>query len=271
MALFTGLSVLLFISLTVCGAQPCPLLCHCSQLPLGGFRVNCSARHLTDMPKLHPQTSELLLQENHLTTVPLGSLDTLGSLRFFNLSHNHWDCSCHIVYLKRWLEVQATTFSMEVTCSTPVALNGRSIVNLDRHMFSMCPSTWCFLQLFMDVCLFLAFLLLLVLLHYSLRSAKTLPVTFHLNVANEVLEPKPLKPINVIHRQKRRKLSSYTNLEAEAPEGPNLNRDRMGSIFVPDGMDILPQILDTLHTQYDIKLVSNCKINNDGKQCLDNQ
>uniref|UniRef100_A0A8C4TFB5 LRRCT domain-containing protein n=1 Tax=Erpetoichthys calabaricus TaxID=27687 RepID=A0A8C4TFB5_ERPCA len=169
MALFMGLAVLLFISHTVCGAQPCPLLCHCSQLPLGGFRVNCSARHLTDMPKLHPQTSELLLQENHLTTVPLGSLDTLDSLRFFNLSHNQWDCSCDIAYLKRWLEVQATTFSMEVTCSNPVALNGISIVNLDQDMFSKCSSTWCFLQLFMDFCLFLAFLLLLILLHYMIE------------------------------------------------------------------------------------------------------
>lgn len=83
------------------GQAVCPHMCSCTETV-----VNCSKRGLTTatLPSsFPPHTSELYLNDNHLTSLPNNLLESLSSLRLAHLHGNPWSCDCGILYLRGWL------------------------------------------------------------------------------------------------------------------------------------------------------------------------
>lgn len=125
----------------------CPHVCSCS----AGV-VDCSNRALTTatLPSSFPaSTTELLLNENHLTALPTGLLDALPALRRVALHGNPWACDCAILYLRGWMLKHGSDPSMRnVSCSSPAHLRGRLIVYLpEQELLDSCRYWLCNLAL----------------------------------------------------------------------------------------------------------------------------
>uniref|UniRef100_A0A672KAV1 Glycoprotein Ib platelet subunit beta n=1 Tax=Sinocyclocheilus grahami TaxID=75366 RepID=A0A672KAV1_SINGR len=88
----------------------CPEVCSC----VAGV-VDCSKRGLTtaSLPSsFPPHTTELHLNDNHLTALPNDLLDSLPALRLATLHGNPWSCDCGILYLRGWLLKQRNNTSI---------------------------------------------------------------------------------------------------------------------------------------------------------------
>uniref|UniRef100_UPI00398EC3DB platelet glycoprotein IX n=1 Tax=Pristiophorus japonicus TaxID=55135 RepID=UPI00398EC3DB len=167
----------LFFLLNLPSVRLCPVSCRCTKLSDQGFKVDCSAKHLKEVPVLPENTIELYLQNNHLTTVAPGMFDKLQNLRKIDLSGNPWNCDCHIGYLKHWLEDQKLNSNLPVLCSAPVLINGKQILDLTGNEYPACKShelIQCNLFLDRDIWLFAASLLVLILLLCAAYIAKHL-------------------------------------------------------------------------------------------------
>uniref|UniRef100_A0A672MR51 Glycoprotein Ib platelet subunit beta n=1 Tax=Sinocyclocheilus grahami TaxID=75366 RepID=A0A672MR51_SINGR len=89
----------------------CPEVCSCA----AGV-VDCSKRGLTtaSLPSsFPPHTTALQLNDNHLTALPHGLLDSLPALRRAALHGNPWSCDCGILYLRGWLLKQSSPASIQ--------------------------------------------------------------------------------------------------------------------------------------------------------------
>ncbi|CAM4719124.1 hypothetical protein PO909_018802 [Leuciscus waleckii] len=125
----------------------CPQVCSCN----AGV-MDCSKRGLTTatLPSsFPPHTTELLLNDNHLTALPSGMLDSLPALRLAVLHGNPWSCDCGILSLRGWLLKQRNDASMRnVTCSSPAHLRGRLVVYLvEQELLESCRYWPCNLAL----------------------------------------------------------------------------------------------------------------------------
>ncbi|KAK7145531.1 hypothetical protein R3I93_013305 [Phoxinus phoxinus] len=141
----------------------CPQVCSCN----AGV-MDCSKRGLTTatLPSsFPPHTTELLLNDNHLTALPNGLLDSLPVLRLAVLHANPWSCDCGILYLRGWLLKQRNGTSMRnVTCSSPAHLRGRMVVYLvEQELLESCRYWPCNLALASQISLFI-FIIVQVLL-----------------------------------------------------------------------------------------------------------
>ncbi|XP_020776822.2 platelet glycoprotein Ib beta chain [Boleophthalmus pectinirostris] len=152
------LVLLLFLSCE--GQSSCPRVCSCH-----GGRVDCSGRSLTtsSLPGTFPaETTELHLNDNRLTTLPNGLLDSLLHLRSVSLHGNPWACDCGILYLRAWLlrhPIRHTSHS-QVNCSSPLNLRGRLVAYLsEEELLDTCHYWYCDLALVSQLCL-LGFVLL---------------------------------------------------------------------------------------------------------------
>ncbi|XP_074862002.1 platelet glycoprotein IX [Carettochelys insculpta] len=126
-----------FVTLTLfclIHAEICPLPCICE--PLGemkGWLVDCSSKGLKEVPALTVTTRKLYLQNNSLTAVPIGTLDSLLSLEEMNVSDNPWNCDCHILYLKHWLEDFSESSLANIICATPASNERKPLSQLSGN------------------------------------------------------------------------------------------------------------------------------------------
>ncbi|XP_026072978.1 platelet glycoprotein Ib beta chain [Carassius auratus] len=133
----------------------CPEVCSCA----AGV-VDCSKRGLTtaSLPSsFPPYTTELHLNDNHLTALPNGLLDSLPALRLAALHGNPWSCDCGILYLRGWLLKQRDNNSIRnVSCSSPAHLRGRVLAYLSEHeLLESCRYWLCNLALASQISLFI--------------------------------------------------------------------------------------------------------------------
>ncbi|XP_036069326.1 platelet glycoprotein Ib beta chain isoform X3 [Oryzias melastigma] len=142
---------LLLSSLLLLGGQrssACPELCSCR-----GSQVDCSSRSLTSssMPtSFPPGTTELLLHDNLITTLPNGLLDGLSSLRSVSLQGNPWLCDCGVLYLRAWLRRHSANHAehVGVNCSSPPNLKGRLVAYLTEEEVALLVTLTIFLKRF---------------------------------------------------------------------------------------------------------------------------
>ncbi|XP_048034432.1 glycoprotein IX (platelet) isoform X2 [Megalobrama amblycephala] len=114
----------------------------CVTVPSKGVRMNCSSHGLRFVPQLHSRITELLLQNNLLTTITPGHLDMLHNLQLANLSGNPFHCDCSILYFRQWLRRNKAISVMPV-CASPSELAQRPIDELTDADLSSCVSDDC--------------------------------------------------------------------------------------------------------------------------------
>lgn len=168
------LLLLLVTSHARCPAPPC----RCSSLPPGGVKVNCSVLNLTQLIALPPDTTELLVQDNWLTSITPGLFDKLVELEKVSLSGNPFHCDCRIQYLRNWLLKNAALVSQQPTCASPSSVADRNISTLRHGDFSSCATTKSTCWIFV---LSLAVCFLIALLVWSVRLAKMTNITLSIH------------------------------------------------------------------------------------------
>ncbi|NXI35697.1 GPIX protein, partial [Galbula dea] len=120
-------------------SEACPPSCHCKSLgEMQGLQINCSSRGLREVPALPVNTKSLYLQNNSLSWVPPGALDSLNSLEEVKISDNPWNCDCHILYLKLWLEDISASSLANVTCATPAPVRMKPLMQLTGNELGLC-------------------------------------------------------------------------------------------------------------------------------------
>ncbi|XP_064422506.1 glycoprotein IX (platelet) [Latimeria chalumnae] len=185
-------------------AESCPPLCICKPVGTHGLSINCSSKWLKEVPVLPPNTIELYLRNNHLTTVPAGKFDSLINLQKVDLSNNHWNCDCNILYLKNWLEDQGNAILANITCSSPPHKKMKPINQLTWKVFAYCSNLKpikCYDFLWRDVWLLSLALLVLILMSFAVWISKSLACCVVMN--SSFTETSPTK------RSKKEKLTSY--------------------------------------------------------------
>ncbi|KAJ6656560.1 hypothetical protein lerEdw1_003686 [Lerista edwardsae] len=142
----------------------CPTPCVCAS-----DITDCSNKDLTvnNIPAtFRPSTTTLHLSYNELTSIPNGLFDQLKDLQRVHLEGNPWECDCHILYLRSWLQWQQNrSLYRNVVCISPAHLQGRIISYLtEDEIVATCQSWYCGVAFIVQICLFIFILLQAVLL-----------------------------------------------------------------------------------------------------------
>ncbi|KFQ28421.1 Platelet glycoprotein IX, partial [Merops nubicus] len=159
-------------------SKACPPSCHCQ--PLGGMRglcVDCSSQKLTQVPVLPANTRRLYLQNNSLTSVPPGALDSLSSLEEVKILDNPWNCDCHILYLKLWLEDVSASSLANVRCATPAPVSMKPLRQLTGNELGICKRLLpvkCLEFFWRDLTLIAGAIITLILVALALKCSKKL-------------------------------------------------------------------------------------------------
>ncbi|KAJ7309683.1 hypothetical protein JRQ81_007742 [Phrynocephalus forsythii] len=157
-------------------AASCPEHCRCAK-----DIVDCMSTDTTDdtIPdSFPPSTKKIYLNNNEITAIPSGLFDGLLNLQEVHLWGNPWECDCHILYLRSWLQWQQNrTLYRHLRCASPAHLKGRIITYLmEDEVMATCQYYHCRLALFSQVALFVFILvqavLLVLVLIYTRRFRK---------------------------------------------------------------------------------------------------
>lgn len=219
--------------------------CLCSAPLPAGRQVNCSSLNLVELPHLPPDTTEIHVQDNQLTSVSPGLFDKLVRLKKVSLSGNPFHCDCRIQYLRNWLLGNKAIVPKEPTCASPSSVAHKAITELSDDFFSSCAAPSCTNGTF-DAIMAVMLCCLVVLLLLSLRLARTSTFILYIDERHSGFEADSLCSLKPKHR--RRLLTtdsdfSTTSLPCtEDLEKPLLN------------MELLPQVLDVLHKKHNIKI-----------------
>ncbi|KAM6413702.1 platelet glycoprotein IX [Rhynochetos jubatus] len=120
-------------------AEVCPPSCTCKSLgEMRGLHIDCSSRKLTEVPALPFNTKRLYLQNNSLTSISPGALDSLRSLEEVKIFDNPWNCDCHILYLKLWLEDVSAPSLANVRCASPAPVRMKPLRQLTGNELGIC-------------------------------------------------------------------------------------------------------------------------------------
>lgn len=136
--------LLLLLALPSRSAAGCPAPCRCAET-----QVDCGRRGLTwaSLPAAFPpDTTELVLTGNNLTSLPPGLLDALPVLRAVHLGANPWRCDCRLVPLRAWLAGRPErALYRELRCAEPLELRGRVLSYLaEEELRAACaPGALC--------------------------------------------------------------------------------------------------------------------------------
>ncbi|XP_009686455.1 platelet glycoprotein IX [Struthio camelus] len=197
-----GFAVLLLFHVTQ--TEVCPPSCNCKSLgEMKGLQIDCSSRKLKEVPALPVNTKKLYLQNNSLTTVPSGALDSLLSLEEVKIFDNPWNCDCHILYLKLWLEDISESSLANVRCATPTAVRMKPLSQLTGNELGICKRLLPIKSLeffWRDLILIVVAITTLILVAWALKFSKKL--VYQINVSQYDLSG----PLSQRHSFKNRKL-----------------------------------------------------------------
>ncbi|KFV88090.1 Platelet glycoprotein IX, partial [Struthio camelus australis] len=165
--------------------EVCPPSCNCKSLgEMKGLQIDCSSRKLKEVPALPVNTKKLYLQNNSLTTVPSGALDSLLSLEEVKIFDNPWNCDCHILYLKLWLEDISESSLANVRCATPTAVRMKPLSQLTGNELGICKRLLPIKSLeffWRDLILIVVAITTLILVAWALKFSKKL--VYQINVS----------------------------------------------------------------------------------------
>ncbi|XP_009909164.2 platelet glycoprotein IX [Dryobates pubescens] len=171
-----GFPVSLLLAVALSGA--CPPSCSCKTLgDRKGLQVDCGSRGLREVPALPVDTRRLYLQNNSLTTVPPGSLDSLSSLEELEVFDNPWNCDCGILYLKLWLEDVSAPSLASVRCASPAPVSTKPLVQLTGNELGACKRLLpikCVEFFWRDLILIAGAIITLLLVAWALKFSKKL-------------------------------------------------------------------------------------------------
>ncbi|NXC13966.1 GPIX protein, partial [Corythaeola cristata] len=158
--------------------EVCPPSCSCKSLgEMKGLHVDCSSRKLKEVPALPITTRRLYLQNNSLTSVPPGALDSLRSLEEVKIFDNPWNCDCHILYLKLWLEDVSAPSLENIRCATPAAVRMKPLRQLTGNELGICKRLLpikCLEFFWRDLILIVGIIITLLLVAWALKLSKKL-------------------------------------------------------------------------------------------------
>ncbi|XP_056129782.1 glycoprotein IX (platelet) [Lampris incognitus] len=244
----SGLAV--FLLLATSNARTVAQPCLCSALPPAGLRVNCSSLNLMEVPHLPPDTTELHLQDNQLTTVSPGSFDRLLGLRRVSLSGNPFHCDCRIQYLRNWLLKNRAVISMDPICASPDSVARTAVTQLSDEHFHACAERTCAGGAY-NILLGGMLCCLIVLLMWGLRLAKRASFTLDIDERHTRFGANSLYSLRPKHRRRLRGTpSEFSGSSASL----NWTEDLETALI---NMELLPQILDVLHKKHNIKIKAN--------------
>ncbi|NXY87504.1 GPIX protein, partial [Alcedo cyanopectus] len=178
------------LSLLLHTAQPeaCPPSCSCRSLgEREGLLVDCSSQKLTEVPALPTNTKRLYLQNNSLTSVPPGTLDSLSTLEVVKMFDNPWHCNCHILYLKLWLEDVSEPSLENIRCATPAAVRMKPLRQLTGNELGICKRLLpikCLEFFWRDLILITGTVITLILVALALKCSKKLVCQISLHQYN---------------------------------------------------------------------------------------
>lgn len=174
------------ISLLFCMTQTeaCPPSCSCKALgERKGLQIDCSSRKLKEVPALPVNTKRLYLQNNSLSTVPPGALDSLLSVEEVKLFDNPWTCDCHILYLKLWLEDVSEAALANIRCATPAPVRMKPLKQLTGNELGTCKRslpTKCLEFFWKDLILIAIAIVTFILVAWALKFSKK--VVYQINL-----------------------------------------------------------------------------------------
>ncbi|XP_008317675.1 platelet glycoprotein IX [Cynoglossus semilaevis] len=249
-----GLAVLLLLLLLLfllrSTAQPAAPGCLFSVLSTE-LRVNCSSLDLVELPVLPPETTELHLHNNRLTTVSPGRFDRLLGLKTVSLHGNIFHCDCQIQYLRNWLLKNPRAVVEEPVCTSPSSVAHTSISALTDDYFSSCGPPGCSGGAVGAVTA-VVLACVLVLLLWSLRLARTSSFTLFIHGRHSGFEARSLPSLRPKHRKRLNTTVSEVTLDRSLdPESSSGAEDLQRPLL---NMELLPQVLDVLHRKHDIKI-----------------
>lgn len=200
-----------------------------------------------ELPHLPPDTTELYVQDNQLTSVVPGLFDGHVGLRKLSLSGNPFHCDCRIQYLRNWLLRNRDIVVKEPVCSTPSSVAQKAITELTDDHFSSCRPASCSAGIY-SIITGVALCCLVVLLLWSLRLARKSTFTLDIDKRHSGFEADSLRSLKPKHRRRLDTGLSEVNSSSdfltttEDLETPLIN------------MELLPQVLDVLHKKHNIKI-----------------
>ncbi|KAM3618788.1 uncharacterized protein V6R79_024986 [Siganus canaliculatus] len=221
---------------------------HClySAVPPSGLKVNCSSLKPRDLSLLPPDTTQLYLQGNWLTSVPPGLFDKLVALEKISLSGNPFHCDCRIQYLRSWLQRNRAIVSKSPTCASPRSVAQKPIIELSDDYFSSSARPSCTNGIYNTVT-GVVIVCLIVLLLWSLKVAKVLTITLYIDERQSEFKANSFYPPKPKHRRRLHTGLSDINLDYSSTHTVALEKPRVS-------VDLLPQILDVLHKKHNIKI-----------------
>ncbi|NXK07712.1 GPIX protein, partial [Herpetotheres cachinnans] len=165
--------------------EGCPPSCSCKSLgETKGLHIDCSSRKLAEVPALPVNTKRLYLQNNSLTSVPPGALDSLLSLEEVKIFDNPWNCDCHILYLKLWLEDISAPSLENIRCATPAPVRMRPLAQVTGNELGICMRLLpikCLEFFWRDLILIAGAIITLILVAWALKFSKKMVCQRKLN------------------------------------------------------------------------------------------
>ncbi|NXX42790.1 GPIX protein, partial [Tricholaema leucomelas] len=169
-------------------SEACPPSCSCKFLgDRKGLQVDCSSQGLREVPALPIDTKRLYLQNNSLTTLPPGALDSLNSLEEVKVFDNPWNCDCHILYLKLWLEDISAPSLANVRCASPDPMRMKPLMQLTGNELGACKRLLpikCLEFFWRDLVLIAGATFTLILVAWALKFSKKLVCQIKLSPYN---------------------------------------------------------------------------------------
>ncbi|XP_077404137.1 platelet glycoprotein IX [Vanacampus margaritifer] len=215
--------------------------CLCTALQPAGLLVNCTSSDLRELPPLPSDTTELLVRDSGLTSIPAGLFDKAAGLQSVSLAGNPFHCDCSIEYVRNWLLRNRAAVSQEPTCSSPSSVAQKAITELTDDYFIQCAPRGCS-SITSAVVMAVMLCCLIVLLLWSLRLAKNCTFTLNIEEKQSELKADGLHPLRVRQRRRLSAVNQHCQLLAD-----DLERH-------PVNMELLPQVLDVLHKKHNIKI-----------------
>lgn len=209
--------------------------------------MDCSFSNLTELFGLPPDTTELLMQDNRLTSVTPGLFDKLVGLEKVSLSGNPFHCDCKIQYLRNWLLKNMALVPQQPTCASPGSVAHRQISDLSDDYFTSCGKANSTCGVF-NIVISVSVCFLIALLAYILRLAKMSTITLYIHKKHSELDAVALQPLRP---RRRRRVNSKFSMDSQNSDSLLYVEDLEKPLLT---MELLPQVLDTLDRRHNIKI-----------------